>query len=80
MDLEDLIQRNDSDSYQSFVPDQAGTVFVDKVFQGSADYAAKVGDASKRACMMPCVWVNERVLRALRQSTRPRNPEAVKLP
>ena len=58
VNLQDLIQRNDSNSFkyfylffcrQSFALDQTGTTFVDKVFRGSADYAAEVGDRLKES-------------------------------
>ena len=56
VDLADLVARNDPEAFkyfhlffrrEAFVPDADGLSFVERVFQGSVDYAAAVGDRLK---------------------------------
>ncbi|MBI2843326.1 MAG: N-6 DNA methylase [Armatimonadetes bacterium] len=58
VDLEDILRRNDVDAFKffflffrrkAFLPDADGKTFIEKVFQGSIDYATEVGDRLKES-------------------------------
>ena len=58
VNLEDLLKRNDPEAFkyfylffrrQAMLPDPTGRSFIDKVFQGSVDYATAVGDSLKES-------------------------------
>lgn len=58
VDLEAILQNKDREAFKHFymffrrescLPDQAGKSFLDKVFQGSIDYATEVGDSLKES-------------------------------
>jgi len=57
VDLEELLQQGDQEAFkyfylffrrEAFLPGQSGVSFIEKVFQGSMDYAAEVGDCQVR--------------------------------
>jgi hypothetical protein len=58
IDLHEILQQGNIEPFkyfylffrrEAFLPDQTGITFVDKVFQGSVDYATEVGDRLKES-------------------------------
>jgi hypothetical protein len=58
VDLEELLQRGDLEAFkyfylffrrEAFLPDHTGLSFIERVFQGSVDYATQVGDRLKES-------------------------------
>jgi hypothetical protein len=58
VDLEELLQRGDLEAFKyfylffrraAFLPDDSGLSLIERVFQGSVDYAAEVGDRLKES-------------------------------
>jgi type I restriction-modification system DNA methylase subunit len=58
INLEDLLRRNDPEAFkyfylffrrEAFLPDHSGRSFIDRVFQGSIEYATAVGDRLKES-------------------------------
>jgi len=58
VNLEDLLSSHDVEQFkyfylffrrEAFLPDKTGSTFVEKVFQGSVDYATEVGDRLKES-------------------------------
>ena len=58
VDLEDTLSNHNTEAFkyfylffrrEAFVPDETGVTFVERVFQGSVDYATEVGDRLKES-------------------------------